>query len=218
MGRPAGTAPVTLRRFPGHSYHPESPDSSQFMALAGTWQAVAVASLYAQHIGNFRHGQARYYISGITIFSDENDKPSMVIRVSGRDPLGVRVGAVSVLDHLIRPSGSGGQRQPGPQPGPHVNGGVNGMAHGGPAAAQEHPGRQPGPHVNGGVNGNAHGGPVAAQGHPVPQPGPHVNGRVKGMAHGGPAAAQGHPGRQPGPHVNGRVNNIANGGSAATHG
>jgi len=218
MNRPAGTAPVTLRRFPGHTYRPEYPEASGFMALAGTWQAVTVAALYSQHQDNFRFGVRRFHISSINIFNDENDRPAMAIRVTETHPHEtVRIGRVSILDHLTR--------HPEPEGNVGVNG-VNGVAQGGPSAAQGHQGQQPGPHGNvgvNGVNGVAHGGPVAAQGQQRQQgqqgqqgqqsqqgqqPRPYINGVPRRR----PTVAQGQPGPQSSPHGNG----MAHGGSAPT--
>jgi len=196
MGRPTNAAPITLRRWPGHSYVPTNRDSSQFLALVGTWQATSVAYLYGMHIRNFGSNQRCYYISGITIFNDEFDKPSMAIRISQGEPEQVRLGAVTVLGEDIFSSDEESEGEP------HVNGHVNG-------------------HV---VNGQTHGG-EGGEGQPGPQPGPHVNGHVNGIVNGqthGGEGGQGQPGPQPGPHVNGHangvVNGVARGGGGPAHG
>jgi hypothetical protein len=153
MGRPAGVAPVTLRRWPGNIFHAEDHDCSQFMALVGTWQAAIVGHFYAQHIANFG-ADRRYYINSITIFKDENDKPAMAVSVrtiGSREP---SIGAVSVLG--LYPNGWQSGEQSGPQPEPHTNG----VGHGGSATGQGRPGSQPESHTNDIVNGVGHGRPA----------------------------------------------------------
>lgn len=170
MGRPAGSAPIPLRRWPGNEYTPYTPDCSAFMALLGTWQAVTVASFYGHHVRHFEFGWGRYYVSHITIFNDENDKPSMAIRVSRRPLHTLEVGAPLILPGFHDPpEGSAGGE--GPQHEPHTANGVNGVngVNGGHLVNGAN-GVNGGHLVNGanganGVNGVGHGGsPPAAHG------------------------------------------------------
>ena len=117
------------------------------MALLGTWQANSVAAFYGQHIRNFDWGWSRFYVSHITIFNDENDKPSMAIKVSRRPLRTLIVGVPRILPGFQHPpperDGSDGGSVQEPHTGDTANGvsgvnsvnGVNGVGHGGSPAA-----------------------------------------------------------------------------------
>jgi len=126
------------------------------MALLGTWQANTVAIFYGQHLRHWDFGWARYYVSHITIFNDENDKPSMAIRVSRRPLHTLQVGAPRIVPGFDDPEVSPHE--------PHTNDTANGVNGVNGAHLVNGVNGVNGTHLVNGVNGVGHGGSPAAHG------------------------------------------------------